>query len=271
MTTGTEGNDNLANDVSLKHETIDALGGDDVIAVTRPTPTMSSGETVTVNGGSGFDTLIIDTGYSYLNSLGANGFDGQMNVRAGSGINWTVSWTSIERLELTARFFGNNASFILGDEVDIIRLNLGLAGGAIATGAGNDEIYVDGGGGVPFSADGGSGNDVIDMSGAGGGTSNRYVAAGGAGDDVITGSSSNDRLEGGSGDDVISGNGAFNASLNDGDQFIGGEGNDILTGGSTGLDWVRYDLETGGGAVSVNLSDSRTTVGGVLLDPNTAR
>jgi Ca2+-binding RTX toxin-like protein len=271
MTTGTEGNDNLTNDTSLKHETVDALGGDDVITVTRPTPTITSGETVTVNGGSGFDTLIVDTGYSFVNSLGATGFDGSFNVRGGSGINWTVSWTSIERLELTAKFFGNNASFVLGDEIDIIRLNLGLAGGSITTGAGNDEIYVDGGGGVAFSADSGSGNDVIDMSGAGSSTTHRYLASGGTGEDVITGSDYNDRLDGGAGDDQLTGNGSLVAFGSDGDQFVGGEGNDLITGGSAGIDWVRYDLETGGGAVRVNLSDSQTTVGGVLLDPGTAR
>jgi Ca2+-binding RTX toxin-like protein len=192
-------------------------------------------------------------------------------VRSGSFNAWSVSWTSIERLELTAQFFGNNNTFVFGDEIDIIRLKLGLAGGSITTGAGNDEIYVDGGGGVAFSADAGSGNDVINMSGAGNSTFNRYVAVGGSGDDVITGSSYNDRLEGGSGDDAITGNGSVFAFPNDGDQFVGGEGNDILTGGSTGTDWVRYDLETGGAAVYVNLSDSQTTVGGVLLDPSTAR
>jgi Ca2+-binding RTX toxin-like protein len=272
MTTGTEGNDNLTNDVSLKNETVDALGGDDVITVIRPNTSFNSSlETVTVNGGSGFDTLKVDTNYSTFYGISANGFDGSFTVRNGSLNAWSVSWTSIERLELTAQFFGNNSSFVLGDEVDIIRLKLGLAGGTITAGAGNDEIYVDGGGGVPFSADGGSGNDIIDMSGAGNSTFNRYVALGGTGDDVITGSGYNDRLEGGSGDDVITGNGSFNAFSNDGDQFVGGQGNDILTGGSTGTDWVRYDLETGGGAVYVNLSDSQTTLGGVLLDPSTAR
>ncbi|HYJ84386.1 MAG TPA: calcium-binding protein, partial [Allosphingosinicella sp.] len=223
-------------------------------------------------GGSGFDTLIVDTGYSYFNNLSATGLDGSFSVRNGLGSNWIVWWTSIERLEVTAKFYGNNASIALGDEVDIVRLNLGF-GGSISTGAGNDEIYVDGGGGsgVQFSADAGSGNDVINMSGAGSTGLNRYVALGGTGDDVITGSSYNDRLEGGSGDDAITGNGSVFAFANDGDQFVGGEGNDILTGGSSGIDWVRYDLETGGGAVFVNLSDSQTTVGGVLLDPSTAR
>jgi Ca2+-binding RTX toxin-like protein len=272
MTTGTAGNDTLTNDVSLKNETIDALGGDDVITVTRPNMSFNSSlETVTVNGGSGFDTLIVDTGYANFYGIGASGFDGSFTVRTSSLNAWSVSWTSIERIELTAQFFGNNASFVLGDEIDIIRLKLGLAGGTITTGAGNDEIYVDGGGAVPFSADAGSGNDIIDMSGAGNGTFNRYVAIGGSGDDVITGSNWNDRLEGGSGDDVITGNGSIFAFPNDGDQFVGGEGNDILTGGSSGTDWVRYDLETGGGAVFVNLSDSQTTVGGVLLDPSSAR
>ncbi|HET9637700.1 MAG TPA: M10 family metallopeptidase C-terminal domain-containing protein [Allosphingosinicella sp.] len=272
MTTGTEGNDNLTNDRTLKFETIDALGGDDVITVLRPNTSFNSTfETVTVNGGSGFDTLIVDTGYSNFYPISNSGFDGSFTVRSGSSNSWTVSWTSIERLELTAKFFGNNNSFILGDEIDIIRLNLGLAGGSISTGAGNDEIYVDGGGAVAFSADAGSGNDIIDMSGATNSTFHRYIAAGGTGDDVITGSDYNDRLDGGSGDDVITGNGSFFALPNDGDEFVGGEGNDILTGGSTGTDWVRYDQETGGGAVYVNLSDSQTTVGGVLLDPSTAR
>ncbi|MFL6846021.1 MAG: M10 family metallopeptidase C-terminal domain-containing protein [Allosphingosinicella sp.] len=268
MTTGTEGNDNLVNDRTLRNETIDALGGDDIITVTAPFSTIQSNETVTVNGGSGFDTLILDTGYAY-GFASATGFDGHVRIRQGSGIGWDVYWTSIERLELTVKLFNGDLS--LGDEVDILKVDLGFGGqtGTVTTGAGNDEIYAKGSSGAPFHADGGAGNDLIDMTAINGNAIGLYTAVGGTGDDVIKGSNYDDLLDGGAGDDVLNGN---DVQIGIGEnQYIGGSGNDIITGwGGNTIDWVRYDLETGGGAVFVNLSDSQVTLGGVLLDPGTA-
>src|SRR5687768_4279486 len=101
MTTGTEGNDILVNDRLVKDEVIDALGGDDTITVSEPdaaTNPMNS-ESVTVNGGAGFDTLVLNIGRR-LASLQGNGFDGGLFVRVGTGNAYPIFWTSIERLEI---------------------------------------------------------------------------------------------------------------------------------------------------------------------------
>src|SRR5215218_6618830 len=139
MATGTEGNDNLTNEGTQSVETIDALGGDDVITVNQPSGIFSD-RIIEVNGGDGFDTLIINAGNYTIG--GASGFDGSMRVRIANGVNWTTYWTSIERLELNGgAFFNSNIS--LGDEVDIIRMAPGF-GGRIDTNGGNDEIYFTG-------------------------------------------------------------------------------------------------------------------------------
>lgn len=74
---------------------------------------------------------------------------------------------------------------------------------------------------------GGSGNNVIDLSGLPV-TSLGFSALGNEGDDTITGSKYNDYINGGDGNDKLLG-GAGD------DELIGGDGNDILNGG-TGYD-----------------------------------
>jgi Ca2+-binding RTX toxin-like protein len=243
MTTGTEFNDNLTNDPSIAHDQIDALGGDDVITIQKPTPTMNGGETVQVNAGSGSDTLIIDTSYTNLSSLSATGNDGSVIVRGGNGIFYQVFWTSIERLEITGRFF--NANYTLGDEVDIVRLQAGF-GGSINTGGNNDEIYILGGsGGARLRADGGAGNDLIDLTGITSGGGLPYEGSGGDGNDALRGSPYSDLLNGGAGNDNFSlyyapaspkGGALFDTAL-------GGSGGDNFFFGAT---LTSFDVVTGG-------------------------
>ena len=215
MATGTEGPDSLANDPSNPHDVVNALGGDDVITVQKPSPTMNSGESIDVNGGSGFDTLIVNMPGQRVQGLGGSGFDGSANFRDGMGIYWLLSWTSIERLEITgALFFGSGGGgFSTGDSVDILRFgtpnsNFGGGNGTIATNGGNDEIYISG---QPFFAgtggltvNSGTGNDVVDFSALEMPGGLGWTANGGDGDDTLRGSIFRDILRGDGGNDSLS-------------------------------------------------------------------
>ena len=243
MATGTEGNDNLTNEGLQLIETIDALGGDDVITVNRPSGNFSE-RIIEVNGGDGFDTLIINAN-NYTRG-GASGFDGQMGVREGSSTNWTTYWTSIERLEIVnGRFF--STSIVLGDEIDIIRMTPGF-GGRIETRGGNDEIYFSGQGiGDRVVADGGSGDDIVDFTGIDyqPGAQPSFEAIGGEGNDVLRGSAYQDLLDGGSGDDLVLAYyppefADFEMRF---DTALGGAGNDNIFFGAT---LTQYDVVTGG-------------------------
>ncbi|HYJ82740.1 MAG TPA: hypothetical protein VEW26_07860, partial [Allosphingosinicella sp.] len=59
MATGTEGPDYLTNDTTVEYDTINALGGDDTIAIR----TSSMHHVVTVSGGDGVDTLTAIGGF----------------------------------------------------------------------------------------------------------------------------------------------------------------------------------------------------------------
>jgi Ca2+-binding RTX toxin-like protein len=253
MATGTEGNDNLANDPAVDPETIDALGGDDVITVNRPNSSFQNAERlVTVHGGEGSDTLIINANNYILAST--SGYDGFLRVREGSSINWYVSWTSIERLEINGgRFF--NSDITLGDEIDIVRMTPGF-GGRINTAGGNDEIYFTGGGdSLPVAVDAGAGDDLVDLSGltyfgngpppADGGPPS-HEAYGGDGNDILRGSAYRDTLDGGAGNDTIYAH-YRHPSLPDEsslyDRVYGGSGNDILF---LGAELSQHDVVNGG-------------------------
>ena len=265
MTTGTPGNDLLTNDTSLTVETVDALGGDDVITVNRPTPTTAE-RFVQVNGGTGTDTLIINAGNYIIG--GGSGFDGSLRVREGSGINWTVDWTSIERLEINdGRFF--NTDITLGDEIDIVRMTPGF-GGRISTAGGNDEIYFTGSGSnARVAGDGGAGNDIVDLSGLTyfGGFGQPHEAIGGDGNDVLRGSAYRDRLEGGGGNDSLSlylGNPDLpdNSALFD--TALGGAGNDNFF---FGAELSQHDVVTGGADIDT-LVIQGDYAGGLTLSAN---
>jgi Ca2+-binding RTX toxin-like protein len=253
MIIGTEGNDNLTNDPAVDPETIDALGGDDVITVNRPNSSfMNEMRFVQVSGGTGFDTLILNIGNYIFSSF--SGYDGSVEVREGSTLRWLVNWTSIERLEINdARFFSSEIT--LGDEIDIVRMTPGF-GGRLNTTGGNDEVYFTGSGGnLPVTVDGGTGNDLIDLSGLtyfgvsppppdGGPPS--HQAYGGDGQDILRGSAYRDTLDGGAGHDTIFAH-YRNPSNADSsvvfDRVFGGAGNDIFF---FGADLSQYDLVTGG-------------------------
>jgi Ca2+-binding RTX toxin-like protein len=269
MTTGTEGPDVLTNDTSLTQETIDALGGDDVITVNRPTGFAE--RHIQVSGGAGSDTMIVNAG-NYVSAF-ASGFDGSLRVREGNGIGWTIDWTSIERLEINGgRFFNTNIT--LGDEIDIVRFTPGF-GGLISTSGGNDEIYFSGSGesGARVRADGGTGNDIIDFTALTGlpGFGMPHEAAGGDGNDVLRGSPFRDRFDGGTGNDSFfmqlgNTDGVGDSSGNSAtfDTALGGPGLDnFFFGAALG----QYDVVTGG-ADADTLVIQGNYAGGLVLSAN---
>jgi Ca2+-binding RTX toxin-like protein len=194
MTTGTEGNDELTNDISVDFEIVDALGGDDKITLVGRT---SMGPNVKIYGGSGTDTLIISQG-STLSSFNGSGADGTLGIRR-SGTTTIFDYTSIERVEFNG-FIRAVSPFNFGTATVSLRLNpTSNATVTLTTAAGNDEIYFfDQGWGAVLQASTGDGNDTI----------------------VADGISGADRLEGGGGNDYLDG-GAGN------DTMIGGTGNDV--------------------------------------------
>ncbi|HEX8573426.1 MAG TPA: hypothetical protein VF759_11815 [Allosphingosinicella sp.] len=113
MATGTEGPDVLTNDQSLTSETIDALGGDDTINVRNPHPPGDptlAGSTVTVDGGSGFDTLNLSA--PYINLFPGSAFlnDGTFGPSVAVYLYPAgVLYSGVERLAVTASaYFGRN-------------------------------------------------------------------------------------------------------------------------------------------------------------------
>ena len=216
MAIGTEGNDVLSNDRTLRNETIEALGGDDRINITNSHPALEphASSTVTVNGGAGTDTLSISS--TYISSLSATsafiheGRLGPMSLfRYQNPIG--VSWTGIERLVVTGIAYpdfnssGNYApiSWSTGGTSDEIHV-LSTFGGVritIDTGGGDDQIYLGsvGPGSVVYA---GAGNDIVDSRGA---TVGFLTTFGGEGDDILYGNPAGDYMIGGPGADIMAG------------------------------------------------------------------
>ncbi|HEU0099487.1 MAG TPA: calcium-binding protein [Allosphingosinicella sp.] len=257
MTTGTEGNDNLSNDPAARPETVDALGGDDVVTIVRPNLMFGFDSTViNVNGGAGTDTLIINDPEGRLSSAGRTGlgedpaYQGHVFLRLGTGRGYAVNWNSIERLELTASLFGGTSNF--GDEIDILRFgSSSIQGSGPATvnaGGGDDEIYVSAAAfqGTYATINGDSGNDLIDFTGVTASPGNFWFGNGGEGDDILRGSGYRDQLSGGAGNDtlhlwyVTAGQADNSGNF---DVALGGAGSDnFFFGGAL----TQYDVVTGG-------------------------
>ena len=234
MTVGTEANDSLTNDTAVAAETISALGGNDVVTIQTPLGAESGGKTVTVDGGSGRDTLIVAV-EGMWNALSGSGLGGSVQLLVAPGIYYTLSWSAIERVEIRAGMSGGN--YVTGDSADILRLFGGL-GGTLNTGAGHDEIYFrhDPAQGNPLVVYGGTGNDVVDFSGVEAANADAWVAYGELGNDTLRGSAYNDRLYGDDGNDEL----IFGAGVDQGD---GGNGIDGLSVdlGQSDVDMV-FDL-----------------------------
>lgn len=211
MATGTEEDDVLRNDRSAILDFIYGLGGNDTIIVDPPFghAFRQSPMYVSVDGGTGFDTLIIRTNliHDVSNSairIGGTSIGSQTNV-----VHTAVEYRVIEG------FAYFSLTWTTGDTIDDINvlgsLNRGVL--TVSSGGGDDRVRLGdvGQGSAVFA---GSGSDVVDLGGvlAGGAT-----AFGEAGDDVLTGSAGADLIVGGSGRDTM----------------VGGAGNDVFRFDST--------------------------------------
>jgi Ca2+-binding RTX toxin-like protein len=234
MTVGTEANDILTNDQAVSAETIDALGGNDVITIQAPLGAESGGKSVAVDGGAGRDTLIVEN-EGMWSALSGSGLGGSVQLLVAPGVYYTLSWSAIERVEIRAGMSGGD--YVTGDSADLLRLFGGL-GGTLDTGAGHDEVYFghDPAQGNPLVVHGGTGNDIVDFSLVAAANVDAWVAFGEDGNDTLRGSAFNDRLYGADGNDEI----IFGTGVDQGD---GGNGIDGLSAdlGQSGVDMV-FDL-----------------------------
>jgi Ca2+-binding RTX toxin-like protein len=252
MTVGTAGNDNLTNDPNVYDEVIDALGGDDAITIQQPLNFQySQTPSVVVNGGEGFDTLT-HSGVTYR-GVTATGFDGGYTGRINSSRNYTVNWSSIEKLQLTGGLFGSDVMISTGDAIAILKLSGTIAGNVtVTTGGGDDQITLRSGsaagtgggeitGNVLINAGGGA--DYVDLTGIN--SSTGRTVYGESGNDTLLGSSKGDTLYGGDDNDHLDGGAAADA-------LHGGAGNDtyvvdnagdqVVEGVDAGTDEVRTAL-----------------------------
>jgi Ca2+-binding RTX toxin-like protein len=229
LTTGTEGNDNLTNDPAVRAETVDALGGDDIITVTEPAKQdqFHTNSSIQVLGGDGYDTLKVS---GVLRGGSSTDTGGSLLFRVSNSFNWTVDWSTVERLEVQASVFGPAPSIVTGGSSDLLRLStIYIHDIVVQTNGGNDEIYFSSGSvgtGGKTSIDAGAGNDLVDFTGVTSANGPSRRGDGGDGNDVLRGSAFADELIGGAGDDTLEG-GAGN------DDLRGGSGNDIFFVDST--------------------------------------
>ncbi|HZF96322.1 MAG TPA: calcium-binding protein, partial [Allosphingosinicella sp.] len=298
MTTGTEGNDTLTNDPNADPETIDALGGDDRITVNRPAsqapPGYADSAIVTVNGGSGFDTLVGGGNFGRWEYDPATG-NGSYGIRSSSSFNYSVTFTSIERFELSGTWFGNSGRIDTGEGDDILHFSpFGGSGTNLSlwTHGGNDQVRISGSfaNAVAVTL---AGDDIIDFSmvtggsvGGYGGTGNDLYILGSAGINVSVHEFANEGIDEirtsrsvfglvanvenltgtSTSAQTLNGNELNNAIVagqgNNTDFLYGFAGDDSLTGnngqdrldGGEGSDTADYSRELGMLGVVVNLS-----------------
>jgi Ca2+-binding RTX toxin-like protein len=186
VTTGTQGNDNLTNDPNVDPETVDALGGDDRITIQRPTnqapPGFSDTAAVTANGGSGFDTLVGFGNFSSWSYDPATG-NGGYGIRSSSNFSYSVTFTSIERFELSGSWFGSSGRIDTGEGDDILGFSpFGGSGTNLSlwTHGGNDQVRISGSFANAVAVTE-AGDDIIDFRNVTGGSVGGY---GGTGNDL---------------------------------------------------------------------------------------
>jgi Ca2+-binding RTX toxin-like protein len=233
MANGTEGNDILTNDSSVSDDVVNALGGNDIIRIVDP---VDEG-TVSVDGGDGFDTLIINAlspAQDWALEQGlitAEGGFVDLVYDQPFGFATRISYTSIEKLVITgpANIFFDLTT---GDTADRITI-VGDQPAAVHTGGGNDKVYLkDNAGGGDCNL--GSGDDVFDGSALLAGSLGVFVL-GGDGKDLLIGSSDSDELDGETGADTMKGgDGGDYYHVDDaGDRIVELDGNGIDTVYST--------------------------------------
>jgi Ca2+-binding RTX toxin-like protein len=219
VVTGGEGNDTV--DASDSATPLEAFGdaGDDQLIGGTANDTLSGGAgNDSIEGEQGDDTMIGGEGNDTLEWDDGDGSD---LMSGGEGIDVIeVEGSLAEGDEFVLSQDGTTAIFD--------RVNLGQFTLTVDT---SEEFEVAGEGGDDsfivndlsatdvelVSFDGGDGNDTLDASH----TNVPIIADGGAGDDLLIGSTQDDQLLGGDGNDTLIGNGGN-------DVLIGGAGDDLL-------------------------------------------
>lgn len=244
----------------------DIVYGDDSLGNTTGNDTVVGGtQNDSVFGGAGNDFLFGGGGNDTLDGgLGDDTIFGQAGndlVRGGGGVdvlNWSGDGNDIFEstggLETVVVGATNGSdTYTVGQDGTTLQISTGgktlsipNVEGDLASpieqivlnmGAGDDNVSigdVSNVGAAVLIVNGEDGSDLI--SGAGGTLGNvRLVIDGGAGDDVLIGTTSNDTIVGGDGNDVIS-------SRQGNDTVNGGAGDDVINGGS-GDDFVMGDAD----------------------------
>jgi Ca2+-binding RTX toxin-like protein len=289
---GSGGDDTLTvNDLSgtdLEAVTFNGGDGNDIVdASNSATPLEAFGDAGddqliggtandTLSGGAGNDSIEGEQGDDTM--IGGEGND-TLEWDDGDGSDLMSGGEGIDVIEVEGSL-AEGDEFVLGQDGTTAifdRVNLGQFTLTVDT---SEEFEVAGEGGddsfivndlsatdvelVKF--DGGEGNDTLDASHA----NVPIIADGGAGDDLLIGSTQDDQLLGGDGNDTLIGNGGF-------DVLIGGAGNDLLIaefdgdistfitieGFDTSADMIQLN-----GMSSNYVTNSTTEATGIYVDSN---
>ncbi len=233
MTTGTQGNDNLINNPNVNPETVNGLGGNDVIQAQRPNAFTYDDALVIVDGGDGFDRLITGGRITGATSNGTSGSVFFTYTGNDGFINWEVRYLNIERLTMTGHTLATSSRIDFGNEEDFLDLNPGTNGmnAEIWTGGGNDNVRLAPANNFNFGnvvLNTGAGDDFIRLFDFVTGTA---AVSGGAGNDIyeIGGNVTVSENAGEGTDEVRTYIGSYTLGANI-ENLVGGSGNQTLTG-----------------------------------------
>ncbi|HEY0131253.1 MAG TPA: hypothetical protein VGB57_07595, partial [Allosphingosinicella sp.] len=236
MPTGTEGPDDF---LITSIETYHGLGGDDIFNLFADIAFGTTPKFLRVDGGSGFDTLRITASLVRELYVPFPPYQGSVWVNGSSAGGTVVDYGNIERIYVssTADFRGypigqpKAGAWSTSDTIDEIHV-LGVVGNhaiSVFTGGSDDKIYL-GPVGAGSAGHGGSGNDLVDLSGVLAGSASAF---GDEGDDILVGSAQSDTLDGGSGVDSMSGGGGDDIYI------VDNSGDTIVEAADAGLDTAR--------------------------------
>jgi Ca2+-binding RTX toxin-like protein len=249
------------------------------------------------NGGLGVDSILGGAGDDTIRFYNYSGADTVEVIDGGAGVNVIAGTSSSDTLDLSSTAVSNIAMIDAGAGNDTVTgtsnddIILGGAGyDRLNGGLGNDTFLINGTDSAYDSFNGGDGLDTI-LGGAGDDTIRFYnysgvntieVIDGGAGVNIIAGTSSSDMIDlstttvsniamidAGAGNDTVMGTGNDDTILGGAgyDRLTGGAGNDVLVGGSNndtlvtgnGTDTVMFNRTDGWDTLTRDTSISAAT------------
>ncbi|WP_315900559.1 calcium-binding protein [Maritimibacter alkaliphilus] len=264
---GTSGNDGLAGTANA--DTINGLGGNDILVGNGGNDSLDAGAgDDTLRGGAGDDTLNGGAGSDrayYFDEAGPQGITADLETMLA-----TDTWGDTDTLISIEYVYGSNHNDTIRGTLTGGDLLFGSAGNDLLDGRGGDDVLVGDQGNDTLQ--GGAGSDQVAYffeTGTRGVVVN--LIAGTATDtwghtdtlyniERVIGSNQNDTLRGSGGNDYFHGHDGADLieSYNGDDTLVGGAGNDTIRGGNGG-DMVGYFLESGTGAVEVDLRAGTAT------------